>query len=100
MFFAEIYNLRVGDVICTSDGRNVTFTTNKNADIQTNPTQKDTTDSGDLESGAGEYVGNKNSKVYHLPTCSSLPTEDNREYFTSKEGAEENGYTPCGRCKP
>ena len=86
-----------GDVICTSDGKSVTFTTHKNEGIQTNPTEKDTTDQ---TLGVGEYIGNKNSKIYHLPTCSSLPAEENREYFTSEEEAVQNDYTPCGKCKP
>lgn len=44
------------------------------------------------------YIGNVNSKKFHLPTCSSLPGEQNRTYFDSYEEATQAGYTPCGKC--
>lgn len=84
-----------GDIICISDGKNVTFTTVKNSDVQTNPTEDEKTTSGNMQ-----YIGNKNSKIYHLPTCSSLPAEANRELFSSEEEAVQNGYTPCSKCDP
>ena len=45
------------------------------------------------------FIGNKETKVFHLPTCSNLPA-------TSKQNVMYNyswiiniaGYTPCGRC--
>ncbi len=47
-----------------------------------------------------EYIGNKNSKKYHLPSCFSLPGNENRTYFNSKEIAISEGYTPCKNCNP
>jgi competence protein ComEC len=47
-----------------------------------------------------EYIGNKNSLVFHLSTCTSLPSEANRVYFDTREDAIEAGYRPCGNCKP
>jgi len=52
------------------------------------------------EPEAMQYIGNINSKVFHLPTCSSLPAERNQIIFSSREEAIEAGYRPCGRCKP
>ncbi|MEA1962604.1 MAG: Ada metal-binding domain-containing protein [Bacillota bacterium] len=49
---------------------------------------------------AYKYIGNKNSKTFHLPTCNSLPYPKNRVYFDSREEAINQGFTPCGRCKP
>jgi len=46
------------------------------------------------------YIGNINSKVFHLPTCPSLPQEQNRIYFTTRDGALNAGFTPCSVCKP
>lgn len=46
------------------------------------------------------FIGNRNSKVYHLPTCPSLPKESNQVYFSSFEEALSQGFTPCGVCKP
>lgn len=88
-----------GDIICSSDGEDVSFTTKKNESVQTNPTvvaTPDTTESDD----AGEYIGNKNSKKFHLPTCKNLPAEKNRIYFDSRQAAIDAGQTPCGNCKP
>ena len=45
-----------------------------------------------------EYIGNKKSHKYHLPTCENLPSEKNQVIFHSIEEAEENGYEPCGNC--
>lgn len=47
-----------------------------------------------------EYIGNLNSKKFHLPTCGSLPAEHNRIYFASREAAIADGYSPCDSCKP
>jgi len=48
----------------------------------------------------GVYIGNKNSKVFHLPTCTGLPEEANRVYFNTREEAIAAGYRPCGGCQP
>lgn len=46
------------------------------------------------------YIGNLNSKKFHLPCCHSLPAEKNRTYFGSREQAVDSGYSPCGNCNP
>ncbi len=50
----------------------------------------------------GDYliVGNKNSKLYFLPTCHSfkLIKEQNRVYFNSENEAKLAGYTLAGNC--
>jgi beta-lactamase superfamily II metal-dependent hydrolase len=50
--------------------------------------------------GGKEYIGNKNSKKFHLPSCSTLPAEQNRVYFKTREEAINAGYVPCKRCNP
>ncbi len=90
-----------GDVICTSnDGKTLTFTTAKNSDAVTNPTEGDKTESDNGAVGEYPYIGNVSSHKYHKSTCSSLPTEQNRIYFITKEEAESKDYSPCGICKP
>ncbi len=89
-----------GDIICTSDGVAVTFTTSKANHLPTNPTEEEGSDSSNAGVSEYTYIGNLNSKVFHLPSCSSLPSEQNRIWFTSREEAVEKNYTPCGRCKP
>lgn len=47
-----------------------------------------------------QYIGNKNSKVFHYPTCNTLPHEKNRVYFDDREDAINDGYRPCKNCNP
>ncbi len=100
-----------GHIVIQSDGENLTVTTKKNQDIETNPTippppeAPDEPDvpsepESDIPADEGEYIGNINSKKLHVPSCSSLPKEENRIYFRTKEAAINDGYTACSRCKP
>lgn len=79
-----------GDIIMKSDGDNITVTTAKNEDIQTNETA--------AEYDEGIYIGNKNSKKFHRPDCHTLPAEKNRVEFSSRADAVNEGYSPCGNC--
>jgi len=85
-----------GTIICTSDGTAVSFSTERNEQVQTNPTVVATPEPDDI----GEYIGNKNSKKFHLPTCKNLPAEKNRIYLSSRQEAIEGGFDPCGNCDP
>ncbi|MBQ9131120.1 MAG: MBL fold metallo-hydrolase [Clostridia bacterium] len=89
-----------GDIICRSDGTNLTFTTAKNNGISTNPTESDRTESDSSAVTEYAYIGNLNSNLFHEIDCSSLPGEANRIYFTTRDEAVSAGYTPCGRCDP
>ena len=44
------------------------------------------------------YIGNVNSKKFHLPTCPNLPAEKNQILFSSYDEAVAAGYTPCSTC--
>jgi len=79
-----------GTIIFTTDGKDITVTTIKDPTKDTSPP----------ESPEEGYIGNKNSKVFHLTSCRSLPQEQNRVYFDSRQEAIDAGYTPCGVCKP
>ena len=81
-----------GHIVISGNGSNYTVTTEKNSDAQTNPTIP--------PSSSGVFIGNKNSKILHTETCSSLPKEANRVYFNSKDTALSQGYTPCSKCSP
>jgi len=84
-----------GDIICASDGKTVSFTTSRNANVQTNPTMP-----GETGSITVSYIGNSNTHKFHLPSCKTLPSEENRVYFGSREEAIEEGYAPCKNCRP
>jgi competence protein ComEC len=80
-----------GTIIFVSDGKTITvYVTHES----TSPTPSPSLTAGSL------YIGNKNSKIFHLDSCKSLPQEQNRVYFNSRQAALDAGYTPCGTCKP
>ena len=81
-----------GTITCTSDGAAVNFKTERNTTVRPNPTA--------TSAQAITYIGNINTKKFHLPTCSGLPQEKNRTFFDSREEALDAGYSPCGTCKP
>lgn len=74
-----------GTVIFTTDGNAITVSTTR---VSTTPT------------ATASYIGNINSKIFHLSTCSGLPLEQNRVYFATRNEAINDGYTPCSICKP
>ena len=49
------------------------------------------------------FIGNKNSRVFHLPDCKSVTDmkEKNKEYLScTRDEAVEHGWKPCGNCNP
>jgi len=63
--------------------------------IQT-PVQSTTSDSASVV-----YIGSKGSAVFHVASCGSLPQEQNRVYFNSRDAAAAAGSTTaCSKCKP
>lgn len=92
----------LGDIYCTSDGTEVTFSYgeyHKDSDTSAaeieEPQQHDTV--------AETYILNTNSLKFHRPDCSSASkiSDANREEYTgTREELIEQGYTPCGYCKP
>ena len=75
-----------GHIVCYSDGLDVRFETVRSAPV-TNPTAEPEV-----------FIGNKNSKKFHLDSCSGLPQEENKVVFESYDDALEAGYEPCSRC--
>ena len=76
-----------GTIVCSADGENISFR-QEGKSSQTAAVME------------AEFVGNKNSRKYHIEDCGSLPIEKNRVYFADRDAAVEAGYTPCGSCKP
>lgn len=46
------------------------------------------------------FIGNRNSEIFHRPTCGTLPAEHNRVHFETREQAIAAGHRPCRRCNP
>ena len=109
---AKVYRTDMqGHIVIKSDGQNLTVTTQRNQDAETNPTIPSAPDTPDIPEAPdnptpgvpeeyGEYIGNINSKKLHIPSCNSLPKEENRIYFATVDAAISEGYTACSRCKP
>ena len=87
---AEIPMLRtdeLGTILAVSDGEIISFTW-----------EKQNAQPGDIEPADTRFIGNKNSKKLHLPTCNGLPAEQNQVIFNSYSDAISQGYTPCSSC--
>lgn len=90
----ETYRTDNGGTVCVStDGKEITV---KQSDLM-QQVQPESATPGFLSTA---YIGNKNSKKFHLPSCNSLPKEENRVIFDSRDEAVKAGYSPCGVCKP
>lgn len=107
-----------GTIIATSDGQSITFNVAPNAgSAPTNngsePSEEsDATPAETAQAGtqavtepsdtaaATMYIGNTKSKIFHLPTCASLPAEHNQILFKDRQEAIDDGYRPCGNCNP
>ncbi len=91
-----------GTVICTSDGKNLIFGTEKAY-------------KGDVFGGIGDnstvtdngrdYVVNtkESSMKFHYPECSAaskINAENRLAYHGTREELIDKGYQPCGLCKP
>ena len=83
-----------GTITAYSDGMYVSFSVERNENIDTNP------DIPPASEGEPYYIGNTNSRIFHRPSCSGLPSEQNRIILDSLEMAFTEGYTSCGRCNP
>ncbi len=100
----EIYrNDLSGDIIATSDGNAIIFNTNPSEASpkqSTAPPEIDKEQTSNIEDNETKYIGNKNSKIFHLTDCSNLPNKKNRSYFDNKDEAINSGYRGCKICKP
>ena len=83
-----------GTITIGSDGQNFTVGTERFVpDSQLNPT-----DPAASSTAQQAYIGNVNSKKFHLPSCANLPAEKNQILFSSYEEAIAAGYSPCSSC--
>ncbi|WP_425446920.1 MBL fold metallo-hydrolase [Dethiothermospora halolimnae] len=87
---------KMGTIVVTSDGNNLEF----NKAPETNKETKKA-DSINIKGNTKEtkkYIGNKNSKVYHSPSCGSLPNKENQILLKSEQEAKEQGFRPHKIC--
>ena len=84
----------LGTITVSSDGQNYTVATEHFAtDAELNPTAPAASSTAQQA-----YIGNVNSKKFHLPSCANLPAEKNQILFSSYDEAVAAGYSPCSSC--
>ena len=84
----------LGTITIGSDGENYTVSSEHYAtDAELNPTVPAASSTAQQA-----YIGNVNSKKFHLPSCPNLPAEKNQILFSSYDEAVAAGYTPCSTC--
>lgn len=73
---------QLGDIVLISDGKELTFS-----------------ESSTLENRVkAQYIGNKNTQVFHRNNCNSLPNKENQIIFKSIEEAKNSKYRPHKVC--
>lgn len=92
------YNIQPGIMIDYMTGESEEITDN----VAGQSEDADETSSNGIDE-TQEYILNVNTQKFHFPSCSSVQEikEKNKRTFTgSRQWLLENGYEPCGRCKP
>lgn len=108
---SEIYRTdELGTIVAVSNGKDISITSDEVMEIPLAPLEILNTppvpDSSEVKETPAisetNYVGNKNSLVFHKTDCSSVADmkESNKIFFTIRQNAVDQGYTPCGRCNP
>ena len=95
----------MGDIYCTSDGKDVTFTYGEyhQAAESTTTDTVEVEESQQKDTTVSTYVLNTSSMKFHKPNCSAVAqmSDANRKDYTgSRDDLIEQGYTPCGYCNP
>ena len=83
----------LGTIVASTDGVTITFSTAEGA------LPAPSKSAAEINT---VYIGNRNSHVFHLPSCSGVKTmsEKNKVTFDTREEALDQGYTPCSLCDP
>ena len=105
-----------GDIFCESDGKVISFSTEKKASEEAlwiaGPSSSSTVTRDGIVVSSPEkseipegttYVLNTSSRKFHLPTCASVDDMSERNRIYSTDSADKLiavGYKPCGRCNP
>jgi len=103
-----------GDIYCTSDGKTVSMSVERNANadtltnpvkvVETQPAQTEAPKEDPVQPSAGtDYVLNTNTKKFHYPSCRSVKqmSEKNKSFYTgTREEVIDMGFDPCGNCHP
>jgi len=100
-FNVYCYNVQPGIVIDYADGSN--YAADGSAPYGSSAVVSSQKNDTNTSSTTDSYVANKNTKKFHIPTCSSVNQmkEKNKKYLNcTREEAIAQGYDPCGNCSP
>lgn len=91
-----------GDIIAKSDGKKVTVTPSKNANIETNTTVKEKEETVKTQEETYLYIANKNTGKLHYADCYSVDRmkESNKIYLNCTRSEAVALYSPCKNCNP
>lgn len=90
-FNVYVYNVQPGITIDYMTGK---------SHLTQGSSQSSATTAGDI---SGSYILNTNTKKFHKPTCGSVNSisEANKQTYTGpRQALIDQGYDPCGSCKP
>ena len=94
LFCVYVYNVQPGIVIDYRTGE---------SRLSTDPPQNVDDEEKDDETKGESYVLNTSSKKFHNVDCSgaaSISEGNKKEYTGTRQALIDDGYTPCGICKP
>lgn len=97
-FNVFVYNIQPGIMIDYATGESAEVT----EDVAQQSGDVGETSFNEIEE-TQEYILNVNTMKFHFPSCSSvqeIKEKNKKSYNGSREWLLENGYEPCGRCKP
>lgn len=91
-----------GTVVAQSDGKEIRFSTEKNNSSNIKTETYATKGNKGTTISKEKFIGNKNSKKFHKPSCDSVyaMSDKNKVYFDNRKDALYEGYTPCKSCNP
>ncbi len=88
---------QLGTIVASSDGTSITWSCSSGKELPNASTSED------VSSETASYILNSNTKKFHLPGCSSVSQiqEANRKEFTgTRKELLDQGFSPCGQCRP
>lgn len=100
-FCVYVYNFQPGILIDYATGKSRLDDGTKIPDTSADDDEKG--DTGADDSTESTYILNTSSKKFHDPDCAGAKTmkEENKQTYTGpREDLINEGYSPCGTCKP
>jgi len=89
-----------GSIVIISDGSKISIDKKSSPVKENAPPDTELEKQEPIKQKSSVYIGNKNTKVFHRDTCSSLPASKNRVEFTTSDDAVNAGYKACQNCRP